>query len=63
MVVYIKFLDLFAGSNSYGATNNLLSRGHSQAKHRVVLFLTVFVISGFFSELLNLNLRMLRSAC
>lgn len=44
--------DLSAGSTSYGATNILLFRGHSQAKRRVILFLTVFVIGGFFSKLI-----------
>ena len=42
-------VDLSSGSYSYGATSSLLVRGHSRAKQRVVLFLSVFIISGFFS--------------
>ena len=37
--------------NLYGATEALIIRGQSQAKKRVILFLTVFVFSGFFSKL------------
>ena len=40
--------------NLYGATEALIIRGQSQAKKRVILFLTVFVISGFFSKFLLL---------
>ena len=39
-----------ATHNLYGATEALIIRGQSQAKKRVVLFLTVFVVTGFFSE-------------
>ena len=38
-------------SSLYGATEAVIVRGHSQAKHRVFLFLTVFVITGLCSEL------------
>ena len=34
----------------YGATETLIIRGQSQAKKRVILFLTVFVVTGFFSK-------------
>lgn len=40
--------------NLYGATEALIIRGQSQAKKRVILFLTVFVISGFFSKFMLL---------
>lgn len=36
--------------NLYGTAEALIIRGQSQAKRRVVLFLTVFVITGFFSK-------------
>lgn len=36
--------------NLYGATEALIIRGQSQARKRVIYFLTVFIISGFFSE-------------
>ena len=38
------------GHSFYGAAA-LIVRGHSQAKQRVILFLTIFIISGFCSEL------------
>ena len=44
----------YPGSAFYGATEALIVRGHSQAKQRAVLFLTVFTISGFCSEYLYL---------
>lgn len=34
----------------YGATETLIIRGQSQAKKRVILFLTIFVVTGFFSK-------------
>ena len=37
------------GHSFYGAAA-LIVRGHSQAKQRVILFLTIFVINGFCSE-------------
>ena len=40
--------------NLYGGTEALIIRGQSQAKKRVILFLTVFVISGFFSKFMLL---------
>lgn len=41
--------------NLYGATEALIIRGQSQAKKRVILFLTVFVFSGFFSKFVALD--------
>lgn len=38
------------GHSFYGAAA-LIVRGHSQAKQRVILFLTIFIISGFCSVL------------
>lgn len=37
-------------NKTYGVTSNVIVQGQSQAKQRVVYFLTVFLISGFFSE-------------
>ena len=39
--------------NMYGATEAIIIKGQSQAKTRVIIFLTVFLASGFFSELLD----------
>lgn len=35
---------------TYGVTSNIIMQGQSQAKQRVFFFLTVFLISGFFSK-------------
>lgn len=37
-------------SPNYGAVGMMLMRGHSQAKKRVVYFLSVFIITGIASE-------------
>ena len=42
------------GPSFYGAAA-LIVRGHSQAKQRVILFLTTFIICGFCSELVVRN--------
>lgn len=39
-------------SSLYGATEAVIVRGHSQAKHRVFLFLTVFVVTGLCNLIL-----------
>ena len=43
--------------NRYGATDptSVVQRHQSQARKRIVLFLSVFVISGFISEFLKLK--------
>ena len=37
-------------SGYYGATDMVIVRGHSEAKQRVLLYLFVFIVSGFCSE-------------
>jgi len=44
--------DEYPGSTFYGATEALIVRGHSQAKQRAVLFLTVFIATGFCNLIL-----------
>ena len=41
--------DRMSHHNLYGATEAMISKGQSQAKTRVIIFLTVFLITGFFS--------------
>ena len=36
--------------NLYGATEAIIMRGQSQARTKVITFLTVFLITGFFSK-------------
>lgn len=43
--------------NLYGATEAIIVRGQSQAKLRVIIFLTTFLISGFFSKCVLLVLQ------
>ena len=59
-VLYLIFVITERGnvSTHYGATEALIIRGHSKAKKRVLLFLTVFIISGFFSEWWSVGLAL-----
>ena len=38
-------------TQNYGTTKTIIAKGESMARKRVVSFLTVFIITGFFSEL------------
>ncbi len=39
-----------ADTHTYGATGALLVQGQVKAKKRVLYFITVFVVNGFFSK-------------
>ncbi len=41
-----------ADTYTYGATGALLVQGQVKAKKRVLYFITVFVVNGFFSKYL-----------
>lgn len=46
-------LDQTGVHKTYGVTSNIIVQGQSRAKQRVVYFLTVFLISGFFNLVLS----------
>lgn len=37
-------------SSNYGATQVILVQGQSKAKKRIIYFVAVFIVNGFFSE-------------
>ena len=38
-------------AQTYGTMHSVLSRGHSQARKRIVMFLSVFIFTGLSSKL------------